>query len=242
MVTPKLVLFDFGGTLFDDGPFIPEQGMEALRLAADNPEVTDATEMTRLFREFEGRLRGHTAGAPDYPVEVPIKAVMRNIFDRAGLKHSMDMTQCEVVFDRNNSTRQPTPHIADLLAALRDKGIRAAIISNISISGAAMRQAVDEHLPEHCMEFVITSADYLFCKPAPDMFLAAARRAGVDPGECWYCGDGFVPDVLGAHNSGIYPILFDRRQTEPFVTKFERGKEYAVINDWRELIRQVERG
>lgn len=36
-IKPKMILFDVGGTLFDDGKCVPVDGLSKLRLAAENP-------------------------------------------------------------------------------------------------------------------------------------------------------------------------------------------------------------
>ena len=58
----------------------------------------------------------------------------------------------------------------------------------------------------------------------------------------WYCGDSIKRDIYGAHNVGIFPVLYEG-QTEENVPKFAQqnvGYEidfnYLHIYDWREMI------
>lgn len=240
MVKPKLIVFDFGGTLFDDGEFQLYEGMEALRLAADNAEAVTTEYMCNLFRGIMNIAYEQYGGDDKAALEVPLAAVFRNIFARSGLKYSIDLTECEVVFDRNDSSRTPTPYITELIDFLNKSEIHTAIISNTAMSGEAMAKAIQELIPQNRMQFVLTSADYMLRKPAPDMFKAAVQLAGVRPDECWYCGDGVIPDVGGAHNSGMLPVLYDRRSEVPFAVKEKNGKEYFIINSWLELIKKLE--
>jgi putative hydrolase of the HAD superfamily len=172
-------------------------------------------------------------------LEIQLSGILRNVFALAGLRYSISMTECEVIFDRYNATRRATPYMAELLEALNAAGIKTAVISNTVLSGEAMAIAIKEQLPASKMEFIFTSADFLFCKPAPDMFLAAAKKAGVEPGECWYCGDSPGADVGGAHNSGILPCLYESGSTISFEQREQEGKLYCVVNSWAELIKKI---
>lgn len=240
MVKPKLILFDFGGTLIIDSPFSATDGLEALRLAADNPEVTTTEFMCDVWRSIDERVSKRAWGDGGYTLEIQLSGILRNIFALAGLRYSISLTECEVIFDRFNATRKATPHMAELLKTLNGAGIKTAVISNTVLSGEAMAVAIKDQLPESKMEFILTSADYLFCKPAPDMFKAAAKKAGFEPDECWYCGDSLAADVGGAHNSGILPVLYDSKSDIPFERKKRGGKEYYIVNSWAELIKQLE--
>ncbi|NLP47734.1 MAG: HAD family hydrolase [Clostridiales bacterium] len=236
MKKPKLVIFDFGGTLIQSTVFWLDKGMEALRLAAINPKVTTTEAMCELWDHYYNRLE---AGLVCDDLEVRLTTVFRNIFAQTGLKYDIPLWQCEAVFDRYNSDRQPTEHMVDLLKALKDSGIRTGVISNTVVSGNSMAQAVKEQFPKSRMKFVITSADYLFKKPHSDMFKAAAKIAEVEPQDCWYCGDSFEADVKGAHSVGMFAVHYDPKSHEAFSFKDDEGKQYLQINSWAELIKNL---
>lgn len=240
MYKPKLVLFDFGGTLINDSEFRLQPGAEALRLAADNPEDTTTEILSDLWLSMQQRLsRRAQSDEAGYELETQLSGMLRNILAVAGLRYSIGIAECEAIFDRHNSERKATPHMARLLHTLGAAGIRTAVISNTTLSGEAMAVTIKEHFPQSKMEFVITSADYLFCKPAPEMFVAAAKTAGIEPGECWYLGDSFGPDVVGAHGSGMLPVLYESKSDTPFERRERQGKAYYVVNSWSELIKRI---
>ncbi|HHX72037.1 MAG TPA: HAD hydrolase-like protein [Clostridiales bacterium] len=239
MFKPKWVFFDFGGTLFDDGPFQLLSGMEALRLAAENPEVTTAEEMAKLWRGMEARYMGHLKTPEGYYVDVTLSSMLRNLFMRSGLTYTISLRECENIFDDHNSERWPTPGIQELLSALHECGIRTAVISNTTFSAEGMAIAIDKGLPDNHMEFVITSADLLFCKPGPDVFEAAAKRAGVAASECWYCGNEHVPDVEGGAGAGMLPFIIERKYEGGLTQKTWKGHTYYAVSDWAELAKAV---
>lgn len=235
MLNPKLVVFDFGGTLFTDGEFNLFNGLDGVRLAADNPGGAATDELCRLYREIDAAVSKRARTDAGYALEIPLSAVLRNIFARAGLKVSKSLTECEVLFDRFNSERAPNPYIGELLESLYAKGIRTGVISNTVMSGEAMTAAIEESLPCARMDFVFTSADFLLCKPARDMFDAALKTTGVAPSDCLYCGDSVGADVDGAHSAGIIPVLYDRKSPVGFQQQTRNGKPYYAVNSWKEL-------
>ncbi len=46
-------------------------------------------------------------------------------------------------------------------------------------------------------------------KPNRRLFEIALIKAGLEPGEVWFCGDSFAADVMGAHGAGIFPVLYE---------------------------------
>lgn len=234
MKKPKMVLFDFGGTLCT-GSFDLEKGMEALRLAANNHDCATTKEMCGMWREASDYLRSNTN-----KVETPLDAVLRGILIRCGLRYDFGVDECGTIFDSANSEgRKPLPFIEELLRVLHEKGIRTAVISNNALSGKQLKRVIDFQIPRNKFEFIFSSADFLMCKPAPDMFEAAAKFARLAPSECWYCGDSFGDDVRGSHKAGMFAVHYAADSEIPFELKTDNQKAYAVINDWRALISKV---
>jgi FMN phosphatase YigB (HAD superfamily) len=80
----------------------------------------------------------------------------------------------------------------------------------------------------------------LFTKPYKEIFNAAANFAGVEATECWYCGDGRIPDVDGAKNSLMTPVLLDVTSQIPFEYRTDGGRgEYLTVNHWKELAEYI---
>ena len=67
---PKMIIFDVGGTLFNDGEFDPIAGFEALRQQACNPEITSAEVLTKLLYEYIDKIK-----EPDSKLEIPLSSV-----------------------------------------------------------------------------------------------------------------------------------------------------------------------
>lgn len=234
---PKMIIFDVGGTLFDDGKFVAKDGLSALRKAAENPEVTDDETLAELWDGYtEEALGGKPKAKSGINLDLPLCAPIKFVTMRTGLRFSISMAEQEEIFDRYNSTRTVIDGVPELLETLCKLGIRAAVISNNAMSGDGLALAIRRRIPSEKMEFCLTSADLLLPKPDKTLFECAAAYAGVDPADCWYCGDGRVPDVDGARNGGMTPVLLDTRSPLPKEMRTDGGKgEYLAINHWNVL-------
>lgn len=237
---PKMVLFDVGGTLFDDGRCIPEDGLAKLRLAADNPDITDDATLVALWNAYADEVYiGHRSKSGTV-LDLPLSAILKFITMKAGLHFHISMPEQEEIFDRYNSARTVMGGIPELLTALHEQGIRTAVISNNAMSGDGLALAVKRWIPEEKFEFFLTSADVSLCKPDQAIFEAAAAYAFLPASDCWYCGDSKIPDVDGARHSGMAPVLLDTKSGIPFEMRSDGEKgDYLAVNHWDVLKKHI---
>lgn len=235
MKKPEMILFDVGGTLFDDGRCDPVAGFESLRLTALNPDVTCAEELASRWDEYLGEL-GSIKSKSGINLDIPLSAVIKYATMQTGLLFDISLAEQEEVFDRFNSSRNVIDGVPRLLSTLLSLGIRTAVISNNMMSGESLALAIDRWIPENKFEFCLTSADILFTKPSEKIFSVATGRAHVDSVNCWYCGDGRIPDVDGAKNAGMAPVLLDLKSELPLEFREDGGRgRYLAVNNWNVL-------
>lgn len=232
---PKMILFDVGGTLFNDGRCNPADGFSKLISAAKNPDITDADSLASLWDRYTEEVCG-VKSKSGITLDAPLSAVIKYASMTSGLHFDISMAEQEEIFDRFNSTRTVIDGVPELLAELDALGIRTAVISNNMMSGESLTLAIKHWIPSANFEFCLTSADLLFTKPSKNIFSAAAGYAHLDPADCWYCGDGRIPDVDGAKNSGMTPVLLDEKSALPYEMRTDGGNgEYLAINHWNVL-------
>lgn len=232
---PKMILFDVGGTLLNDGKCCPVDGFEKLRLAAENPDITTGSALAALWDEYMSEVSGLKSKS-GITLDAPLSAVIKYAAMHVGLHFNISMAEQEEIFDRYNSARNVIDGVPELLAEIDDLGIRTAVISNNMMSGESLTLAIKRWIPTAKFEFCLTSADLLFTKPCKNIFTAAASFAHLDPADCWYCGDGRIPDVDGAKNGGMTPVLLDEKSTLPFEMRTNGGQgEYLAVNNWNVL-------
>lgn len=98
------------------------------------------------------------------------------------------------------------PEAPAVLAALRQLGLRLAVVSNSNGTVADLLRTVG--LADG-LDAVVDSAVVGVEKPDPRIFLHAAAALGVRPEEAVHVGDLYSVDVLGAHAAGCQAILLD---------------------------------
>ncbi len=237
---PEMILFDVGGTLFDDGKCSFYDGFSALRKYALDPEITDDDTLFSLCKEYMNEIGEDHYSESKVKLDMPLSSMLKYVTMNAGLHFDIDITLQEEIFDRFNSSRSLSDGITELLTLLKRLGIRTAVISNNAMSGEGLSLAIKRWLPEAEFEFCLTSADILLTKPHKSLFLTASSYAEVKASDCWYCGDSFVPDVCGANNSGMSPILIDKKSEKPLCIRNDGSEEYMTVNSWRALTEYLE--
>ena len=99
--------------------------------------------------------------------------------------------------------------VHELLAELRDEGLKLAIVSNTFVPG----EVLDRHLEMlGLLEFFserIYSCDVHYRKPDGRIFRMALERAGIEASEAIFVGDSLVADIRGARRAGMTAVLKD---------------------------------
>jgi putative hydrolase of the HAD superfamily len=98
------------------------------------------------------------------------------------------------------------PKAAEALAAVRDAGLGAAVISNSNGTVEGILQGLGL---AGRLDFVLDSSRVGVEKPDPRIFRLALARAGVTAAEAVYVGDLYSVDVLGARAAGMDAVLLD---------------------------------
>ncbi len=101
------------------------------------------------------------------------------------------------------------------LAALREKGYRLGVLSNLRREMAPM---FSELGMAPYLDFCINSHEVGAEKPFPQIFLAALERVAVSPEEAVHVGDQYEADVIGARGVGMHAVLIDRGGWQTEVT------------------------
>lgn len=96
-------------------------------------------------------------------------------------------------------TTRPYEGVIELLAQLKNKGIRTAIVSN---KPNAAVQELYHHFFEDVVDIAIGECPEVRRKPSPDMLLKALEQLGCSQEDALYVGDSEV-DIATASNSGL---------------------------------------
>ena len=237
---PKMILFDYGGTLLCEPEWDMLRGERAVfDHVICNPHQCTPEELSSWEKEYFQSLQPvRDLGAE--PTEIQM---LRLKYELHGIQLDISFEEAEILFWDHTApmTKQCLyPNIQELLAFLHDCNIRTGVISNIGWTGAALRRRIDTLLPDHHFEFILASSDYGLRKPDRRLFQVALERASLQPKDIWFCGDTYDKDIEGASEAGMAALLY-RGQTEggpQRQTFFEpENREIPVITAWNELIR-----
>ncbi len=94
----------------------------------------------------------------------------------------------------------------EVLEELVRRGYTLGIISNLIGTREIPEWLVAEDYGKYFKSVVLSSVLGIR-KPSPDIYLEAARRAGVPPGKCAYVGDNLKRDVTGTRAAGFGMIV-----------------------------------
>lgn len=191
----KAIFWDMDGTMVDTEP---QWGIATY-------EMSEA-----MGRRLTPELRALTVGG-SLPRTIRICAEHAGItLDEAGIAHYREFMLGRVaeLFD---AALVPNPGVIPLLAELAGRKVPMLVTTN-----------TERSLAQGCIEAVggayftdsITGDEVLNPKPAPDMYLEAARRVGLPPSECLVFEDSFNGmaaaidagcRVIGLHPAEITP-------------------------------------
>ena len=204
----ETVFFDMGGTLetltYDDGLRRQAAGelLDFLRGRSVDPGC-----------ESDAFYEGVTQGLAEYRnwnsqslVELPAERICSEyILRRFDIpQEQMRAISDEFMFllESRFYDRQVRPEAESVLMALRERGLRLGIISNVM-----SRSCVSENLGRYGLadyfEVVVASSVYGRRKPDPRIFLYAAQQIGSAPEKCAHIGDKISRDILGARRAGF---------------------------------------
>ncbi len=182
---PSAVVFDMDGLLFDTEALY----QEAFTLAAsdrgyDMPAAVFLSMVGHPWPVNRGQLLDHYGHA--FPVDE---------FGEAVRQHFSSMADTRL---------RLKPGVLELLNLLDELRLLRAIATS------SKHDTVQHHLAAHALHgrfhAVVAQGDYAASKPAPDPYLNAAERLGVDPLSCLALEDSYA-GVRSASSAGMTTIM-----------------------------------
>ena len=227
MRRPKMILFDYGQTLADEGQFNGIKGTEAvLRHAARNRHGFTAAQVQAAADEINAEL-----GRFD-PARRHLFQVEAYLYESMGIELPLTAREIDRIFWDAAAPGTPTDGIQEFLAFLGEQGIRTGVISNIAFSGETVSERIRALLPGHTFEFIIASSEYMFRKPNRRIFHLALEKAGLGPEDVWYIGDNYECDVVGAREAGLFPVWYTGAAQEPV----REEADVLTVSHWSRLM------
>ncbi|MDD2736385.1 MAG: HAD family hydrolase [Desulfuromonadaceae bacterium] len=177
------MLFDFEGTLVDFQWQLSaaiEETLEILREMGFPPKRIQSRKYSTIMSEAM-QAATEIGLSPDQ-----VRERIGTVYDR---------------YDEDALTRWTLrPFVLDSLAAIRAKGIRTALVSNLG--GKTLTAALSKFCLTDYFDIVLSRYDVKHLKPSPEGLHLALEKLGVNKETCIFVGDS-LDDVNAAKNAGI---------------------------------------
>ena len=232
---PKMILFDYGQTLIDEGKFDGIKGTEAvLQYATKNKYNLSAERVQEEADRINQELgRFDPARRHLIQIEIPNHMFTAYLYESLGISLSLTSEQIDKVFWDAVGSAVPTEGIEELLEYLHKIGIRTGVISNIAYCGQAVIDRINKVIPTNHFEFIIATSEYMYRKPNKRIFDLALEKADLQTSEVWYVGDQYECDIVGARNAGIFPVWYQGALDMPC----DERKDVITVKSWQEFRR-----
>ncbi|MFD8636662.1 HAD family hydrolase [Streptomyces sp. NPDC059533] len=197
------VIFDLDGTLVDSEPNYYESGRRTL--------------------ERHGVL-GFTWEEHSRFIGIGTLETLEILKERHGIGAPVEQLLAEqnaAYLELARTHTETFPEMRAFVERLHGEGVPMAVASGSS------REAIDAVLAgtglDALLGLVVSAEEVAHGKPAPDVFLEAARRLGAEPADCVVVEDA-APGARAAHAAGMHCVAV------PYVTRTARDPEFATAD------------
>lgn len=209
----KAVLFDLDGTLVDsmwvwrniDIDFLSAIGQE---LSADLQKCIEGMSFTETAEYFKKR----------FSIDDDVEDIKKK--------------WNQMAYDKYTSEVKLKKGAKEFLARLKSDGIRIGIASSNSVTlieGALKAEGVLEYF-----DAITTGCEAGAGKPAPDIYLLAAKKVGIAPSECLVFED--IPmGIMAGNSAGMTTVAVEDDYSHGMRKEKERLAKY-FIEDYTEIV------
>jgi putative hydrolase of the HAD superfamily len=208
--TPDAIFFDMDGTILDwetgmeeswlmscekygDGSHTPARLLDAIR-----------TRRTWFWSDSERAYRGRM------DLDGASREVVRHAFTDLGLGN---LGVADSLADHYRALRAaaiaPYPGATETLAALRERGIPLALITNGEARN--QRRSVEKHALQRYFQCIVIEGEFGCGKPDERVFRHALDATGCAPERVWMVGDNLSADIETPHRLGMHTVWIDAR-------------------------------
>jgi putative hydrolase of the HAD superfamily len=175
-------------------------GLQAL--GRDDPE-----ELARLSAHFRERYLP-LLHAPDTLEEVEYPGLVRELLAHVGIEASDD--DLDRYLEAEHKAWDPAMQVSStsvaLLEALRNRGLKTALVSNATDPGWLLRVDLERQGLAPHLDAVVFSSELGKRKPHPAIYQAALSELGVTPDRALFVGDRLLEDVQGPAELGMTTV------------------------------------
>lgn len=214
----KGVLFDFWGTLVENGifPSPVRQVRYILRLRMLFKDFIVRFEQAMMTKPYKDLNEAFTAVCKEFELE-PRDFILEKLVG---------------MWNKNELLAKPFLETIEVLDYLKEKKIKIGLISN---TPPTIARVIDKYELNKYFDAVELSYEDGLLKTDPKMFKNLLKKMKLKPKEVVMVGDSIPTDIIGAKEAGIRAILLDRRNKREFVPKIVNLRELKDLIEKGEL-------
>ena len=199
----KAILFDFWGTLVDNGTYSPlRQSYNILRARMPFSEFVQKFEGAFMTKKFEEQAQGFSEACD--ALGIPVKSFV--IDKLIGL------------WNKNRMLAKLYPETVQVLEELKGKKYKLAIISN---TDQLITQVIEKFSIAKYFDETFFSCEMGLLKTDKKMFEQAIKKLGVKKDDVVVVGDSIETDIVGAESAGLKAVLVDRKDNREYKLKIK---------------------
>ena len=139
-------------------------------------------------------------------------------------------------FRKTKGRRDTVPYGVETLRALKGKGYRLGIISNLIGEDYEVKKWLQEEHIEDVFETIVISSVCGLRKPGDAIYRLACDDMGLEPQRCASVADNLDTDIPGAWAAGIgVNVLFHSPERKHIIPITDANRPDYEIRDFREL-------
>ncbi len=231
----EAVLFDWGETL---GPVSAESGIAALPPELILGQEVLAAANTHLLGGPEPGLAALARPGWEPPAqawrETTARELFRTAYRLAGRSWPTDPVQERALVLRQHvfliAAMRAAPGAVEVLATLRDRGLRLGVVSNVVYDADVVRAMLDRDGLLPYLDVIVCSSAVGVRKPHPAIYQVALDGLGVSAERTVFVGDRVLQDIAGPRRQGLRAILTHQHRQEAPPTS-GLGRPDATIPD-----------
>jgi len=214
----KAILFDFWGTLVENGifPSPVKQARYILRVRMTFKDFIIRFEKAIMTKPYTDLNETFTAACKEFELD-PQPFVIEKLVG---------------MWNKNELLGKPFLETIEMLDYLKEKKIKIGLISNTTPTITRVLEKFDLN---KYFDAVMFSYDEGLLKTDPEMFKKLLKKLKVKADDVIMIGDSLPTDVIGSRNAGIKSILLDRMNKREFTPKIVNLRELKQLIDNDEL-------
>jgi putative hydrolase of the HAD superfamily len=234
--TVEAVVFDWGGTLTPWHPLdLREQWLRYAEVY--DPERADELSARILSAEDDAWRAGR-----EHHRSATLDEIFRGVgVEPTGERHEQALAAYHEFWEPHTYT---DPDVPDLLADLRERGIKVGVLSNTLWTREFHERVFRRDEVLHLIDGAVYSSEIPWTKPHPEAFRAALAAVGVEqPARAVFVGDRPFDDIHGAKQVGMRAVLVPHStipdsqkghvEGDPDAVVERLADVLAVVDGWR---------